>query len=259
MKREEAARKWCRGCGTEIGAFTSPIPGISPIYVDKFQEYANEKTNAQYYGDACELPFQNDSLDYVASSHVLEHTANPVQALLEWFRVLKPGGIVFMVVPDKNATFDSPRKVTPADHLIQDYLNCADDTDPTHIDDFVYGVSWAEFAPQDPEEDWDRKRDELARSYREATARGNIINIHFHVFSPESLKELIETSNDDPRVPFEWTIETIVPRFPDETPNGTLVILRKPSHSSFLDSLKRLISKFRSANYPLLDTAQQFD
>jgi len=36
-----------------------------------------------------ELPFKDSSLDYVLSSHVIEHFFNPIKALLEWNRVIK--------------------------------------------------------------------------------------------------------------------------------------------------------------------------
>ncbi len=259
MRSEEAARKWCQGIGVEIGAFKSPIPGITPIYVDKFKEYANEPTNAVYYGDACELPFENSSLDYVATSHVLEHTANPVKALVEWHRVLKPGGIAYMVVPDKHHTFDSPRETTSPNHMLEDYLADVDDTDPTHIDDFVYGVDWAEFSPSDPPEEWEKKKNELAAAYRKATAENNIINIHFHVFTRESLLGLVERTNEDSRIPFRWSIETSETRFPEETPNGILLVLRKPGSPSLIDSIKRSFAKFRSSNYPILENARRFE
>ena len=50
-----------------------------------------------YDGDR--LPFADGSQDAVFSSHCLEHIANYRQALREWFRVLKPGGHLVIVVP----------------------------------------------------------------------------------------------------------------------------------------------------------------
>lgn len=258
MKSEEAATKWCRRLGVEIGAFKNPIPGIKPIYVDKFDSYANEPTNAQYFGEATELPFADESLDYVASSHVLEHTANPVKALCEWYRVLKPGGVVYMVVPDKEFTFDFSREPTDSAHMIDDYLNDVDDTDPTHIDDFVYGIDWSEFSPGDSPEEALEKRDELAQSYRLATSRKDITNIHFHVFTKDSLLDLIQTINQDDRVPSRWTIEASISRFPEETPNGILVVLRKKNHKFSLSILKRIMSRRHYPNFPLLNSARAF-
>jgi SAM-dependent methyltransferase len=38
----------------------------------------------------------------VHSSHCLEHTVNPAEALQNWFRVLKAGGHLIMLVPDED-------------------------------------------------------------------------------------------------------------------------------------------------------------
>jgi SAM-dependent methyltransferase len=44
--------------------------------------------------------FADDSLDYVVQRHNLEHYQDPVKALQEWCRVLRPGGLLGMVIPD---------------------------------------------------------------------------------------------------------------------------------------------------------------
>lgn len=105
MEHREFVSRYLTGLGVEIGAFTTPIPGIKPIYLDRFPEYAREKTLADYYGDACDLPFHDSSLNFVATSHVLEHVANPLAALVEWFRALRHDGIIYMVIPDFTKTF----------------------------------------------------------------------------------------------------------------------------------------------------------
>ena len=44
--------------------------------------------------DAYALPFDDDSFDVVHAHQVLQHLARPVDALAEWRRVCRPGGIV---------------------------------------------------------------------------------------------------------------------------------------------------------------------
>lgn len=46
-----------------------------------------------------ELPFEDNSMDMVFSSHVMEHIPNQQKALNEIYRVLKPGGYHVCVVP----------------------------------------------------------------------------------------------------------------------------------------------------------------
>jgi SAM-dependent methyltransferase len=46
------------------------------------------------------LPFDDASFDVVYSNNVLEHTANPAEVLREAVRVLKPGGTLYVEVPN---------------------------------------------------------------------------------------------------------------------------------------------------------------
>lgn len=50
-------------------------------------------------GDACKLPFLDNTFDYIWSNAALEHIPTPWVASLEMIRVLKPGGIVIVQVP----------------------------------------------------------------------------------------------------------------------------------------------------------------
>jgi len=50
-------------------------------------------------GDAMNLPFADDSFDYVVCSEVLEHLPDDARAAHEMFRVLKPGGACVATVP----------------------------------------------------------------------------------------------------------------------------------------------------------------
>lgn len=51
-------------------------------------------------GSAREIPAEERSLDFVFSSHVLEHLINPLQCLENWSGKLKEGGLVACVIPD---------------------------------------------------------------------------------------------------------------------------------------------------------------
>ena len=46
-----------------------------------------------------QLPYGTETVDTVHSSHVLEHVADDVATLREWFRVLKIGGFLITFVP----------------------------------------------------------------------------------------------------------------------------------------------------------------
>lgn len=49
--------------------------------------------------DATKLSFADASFDRVIAAHVLEHLPNPHFVLREWVRVLKPGGVLSVVLP----------------------------------------------------------------------------------------------------------------------------------------------------------------
>ena len=44
-----------------------------------------------------ELPLADNSVDFVLSSHVIEHFPDPIKALKEWRRVVRPGGDILFV------------------------------------------------------------------------------------------------------------------------------------------------------------------
>jgi len=73
--------------------------------------------------------------DAVLSSHVIEHLANPLGALREWRRVVRPGGHLLMVAPHKEGTFDHRRPVTTLEHLIEDERRATGEDDLTHLEE----------------------------------------------------------------------------------------------------------------------------
>lgn len=50
-------------------------------------------------GDIHNLPFSDQSIDAIICIAVLEHVENPLKAMNEIYRVLKPGGYAFIYVP----------------------------------------------------------------------------------------------------------------------------------------------------------------
>jgi len=79
-----------------------------------------------------DLPFKNEVFDYVFNSHVIEHFFDPLKAIEEWFRVLKKGGYICMVIPYKDRTFDRNRDITDVDELMLRNTNRISCTDYAH-------------------------------------------------------------------------------------------------------------------------------
>lgn len=226
MTHEEAVEQWLEfgRVGVEIGAFDSPIPSIHPFYVDRFSEYDGKPCRADFWGDACHLPFRSNSLDYVATSHVLEHVANPVAALLEWHRVLISGGIIYLVVPDRTRTFDHSRKLTSAEHMWTDYENKVTQSDGTHIAEFFDYADWSLYRPDIPAKRVDEEKAVIRGQYTHAIRHKAEINMHFHVFEKRNLHELLCLVSE--RKGLSWEILELRDRFPATTRNGILAVLR---------------------------------
>jgi SAM-dependent methyltransferase len=53
-----------------------------------------------FHGTLCEANLADDSLDYVRSNHSFEHVPNPVEILDEIYRILRPGGKLFIGIPN---------------------------------------------------------------------------------------------------------------------------------------------------------------
>ena len=113
------------GTGVEIGP--GPQPQILPkdhVNVFFLEQMPPEEWNRLYngggkfpirpelwknyiIGDASNLPVDDRSLDFIFSSHVFEHLANPIGHLRRWKDKLAPGGKVICIVPDLGGTKDA--------------------------------------------------------------------------------------------------------------------------------------------------------
>ena len=81
--------------------------------------------------------FKDSSYDCVLASHCLEHIANPLLALAEWKRVLKNDGLLLLILPHKDGTFDWRRPTTPLAHMIEDYEDAVGEEDMTHLPEIL--------------------------------------------------------------------------------------------------------------------------
>jgi len=77
-----------------------------------------EKMPVDIVAEGDDLPLEDNSVDYVISSHVLEHFFDPVAAVKEWLRVVKPGGYVFSIVPKQDALPTETRPCTQLQELL---------------------------------------------------------------------------------------------------------------------------------------------
>jgi len=74
-----------------------------------------ESPLADVKANICNLPFESDSYDVILCNHVLEHIPDDTQAMQELYRVLKPGGMAILQIPQ-----DLSREKTFEDNSITD-------------------------------------------------------------------------------------------------------------------------------------------
>ncbi len=90
----------------------SVLPNLDYISADLRSQYA------QFKIDITDIPYSNDSFDVILCCHVLEHVDDDKKAMLELFRVLKPGGWAILQVPldpSLDKTYEDPNIVSPED------------------------------------------------------------------------------------------------------------------------------------------------
>ena len=86
----DVAREFCTGRGIDVGAGSAGYPGAEPVQ--------NERDQNAY----CLDRFAEGSLDYVFSSHCLEHLARWQEALRLWVSKLRVGGVLFLYLPHES-------------------------------------------------------------------------------------------------------------------------------------------------------------
>jgi len=189
--REKIASEYIRGEGIEIGALHQPLAipkNVNIKYVDRLKSenlilhYPELKdcdvVQPDIIDDAQNLKtIGNDRYDFCIANHVLEHMSDPIGALLNWIRILKPGGILYFSVPDIENPLDNGRDLTTLEHFITDHLDSSDPRDFSHF------VDCAKY--------WNKLSDdnEILRVARENYEKS--YSIHYHTFNSKSMHDLL--------------------------------------------------------------------
>lgn len=110
---------FCQGNGIDIGSGGDPVvPWAISLDLPRaeFLHYHSDQKpdNAIHWGGDCrDLPFKNGVCDFVYSSHVIEDFVEWEPILAEWARVLKPGGYLVIMLPDKKRWNEAIRHGQP--------------------------------------------------------------------------------------------------------------------------------------------------
>jgi len=101
-------KPYLKGIGIDIGSQGAPVVPNAwsfDLPQDKFLQYNggyDPRGPIQLRGDAAgPIPIDSESLDFVFSSHLLEDFVDWHPILKEWARLVKPGGYMVILVPDR--------------------------------------------------------------------------------------------------------------------------------------------------------------
>ena len=193
-------------CGDvlEIGPGSRPFvvsPRANVKYADRSIEGGRDKNFPELIGQPNGVQAHYDidldteglsklapnSFDGLVASHVIEHVANPLGVLTEFSRVLRIGGKLLLVVPDRSCTFDAVRVPTPFSVPLAKYRAGVTEVDEASIREFCEAIyNQAPIHPRGVRE-WYNPR--LLDASRFALHRRR--TIHVHAWNPEEFASLL--------------------------------------------------------------------
>jgi predicted SAM-dependent methyltransferase len=140
---------------------------------------------------------KRDHFDFVIASHVIEHTPDLISFLQDCQTLLKPDGILSLVVPDKRYCFDVFKPMTSTGMVFQAYLEKRKQHSPGTVFDFyAYHVMlgeqllWFTRATEELRLIHDVQQSaDLTRRYIES---GEFIDVHSWHFTPTSFLLLLQ-------------------------------------------------------------------
>ena len=147
---------------------------------DVFEYYPN-KSGKVIINDAVNITNVKDTTyDFVFASHCLEHIANPLKAMCEWSRIVKPDGYIVLILPEKSECFDHRRHVSSFSQLLSQYNKNVGEDDLSTLPEIL--------------ENHDLSLDTPAGNFEQFKSRSldNFNNrcLHHYVYSPDLLREI---------------------------------------------------------------------
>ncbi len=101
----EASLKQCsafvNGVTLDVGCGRKPYEKTFFAGAEKYvgMDYLTDRSTPDVVGSATDIPLADASFDTVVCTEVLEHVPDPLKALREMYRVLKPGGHLVLSTP----------------------------------------------------------------------------------------------------------------------------------------------------------------
>jgi SAM-dependent methyltransferase len=137
----------------------------------------------QYILDASNLSeIATATYNVVMSAHNLEHLANPLKALLEQKRILRPLGVLLLTVPNKRMTFDHRRPTATLQHLLDDLARDTPESDLSHLEEILRLHDLQR----------DRQAGDLNRFRKRSMNNFQNRGLHQHVFDEVLVREMLQ-------------------------------------------------------------------
>jgi SAM-dependent methyltransferase len=148
-----------------------------------FQYHPLKRPGNQFVCEATDLkPIKDSAYECVLASHCLEHMANPLRALAEWRRVLHQNGLLLLILPHKDGTFDWRRPTTGVAHMIEDLDNKVGEDDLTHLPEILALHDLEKDKPAGSKEEFQQR---CAQNYSNRA-------LHHHVFDTWTAVALVD-------------------------------------------------------------------
>lgn len=135
---------------------------------------------------------QAERYDFIIASHVIEHVPDFVQFLVDCEKLLKPGGILSLAIPDKRFCFDVLKPVSTLGQILQAHLDKRIKHPPGVIFDahalhatLGGNLAWGESQLLDDLR-FVHSVHEAYSKMQEAIARGEYVDVHAWQFVPDS-------------------------------------------------------------------------
>lgn len=199
------------GLGLEIGASYSPLlPKSRGHRIETLDHASQEELIAKYASSGVDtsriepvdhvwrgepldaLIGQTERYDYILASHVIEHTPDLVAFLQQCERLLKPGGVLSLAVPDQRYCFDVLRPVSTPGDVLQAHLERRSRHSAGAVFDHFATIAFREGQPS-----WHpgakgrlallHTMDEAVAMYEKAAGGGEYVDIHNWRFTPASM------------------------------------------------------------------------